>query len=453
MAAWRIPDDDSIRDILRQRIDDERAGVGIVVGAIDAGGRRIVAHGASGRGDGLALDGDTLFEIGSITKPITALLLAEAVRRGEMALDDPAAKFLPPGVSAPERGGRQITLIDLATHTSGLPRWPDDITPAEPSSMNWTNPYAAYTLDELYRFLGRYRLRWDIGATHAYSNVGFGLLGHVLALNAGLPFEDLVRERITGPLGMADTAIQLSPEQEARFAVGHDHERQPVPHWQMPTFAGAGALRSTAGDLLTFLAAELGYIETPLAAAMAAQTGPRRPGGANFVQSLRWRIGEDDPGEVVWHGGAIGGFRCFALFNRARGTGGVMLSNSVALRNDDIPFHLLSGAPLKAAPEERAAVPVAAEVLETYVGRYQFRDRRRLDVTREEGRLFAQLIGQRRFEVFAEGPAAFFWRIVEARMVFEVGAGGAVTGLVLSQNGRDMAAARVGSAFEPEAGR
>jgi len=211
----------------------------------------------------------------------------------------------------------------------------------------------------------------------------------------------------------------------------------------MPTFAGAGALRSTANDLLTLLAAELGYIETPLSAAMAAQTAPRRPGGPNFVQSLGWRIGEDAVGEIVWHGGAIGGFRCFALFNRGRGAAVVMLTNSALTRNDDIPFHLLSGVPLKPAPEERAAVAVDPEVLEAYVGRYRFTDRLHMVVTREDDRLFAQISGQRRFEIFAEGAAAFFWRIVEARVRFEADADGEVAGLVLTQNGRDMAARRV----------
>ena len=139
-AVWSIPSDTAIREILSERIDAERQGVGIVVGVIDADGRRIVAHGVAAAGDDRPLDGDTVFEIGSITKTFTALLLADMAQRGELALDDPAAEFLPRGVTMPERGDQQITLNQLATHVSGLPRWPSDITSGDGAPKDWTNP-------------------------------------------------------------------------------------------------------------------------------------------------------------------------------------------------------------------------------------------------------------------------------------------------------------------------
>jgi D-alanyl-D-alanine-carboxypeptidase/D-alanyl-D-alanine-endopeptidase len=365
------------------------------------------------------------------------------VERGEVGLNDPVARYLPAGVTMPERGGRQITLIDLATHTSGLPRWPDDIAPGELSPKDWSNPYADYTVEQLHAFLSTHSLRRDIGAGHAYSNLGMGLLGQALAHRAGVDFETLVRQRITGPLGMADTAIPLSPDQAARFAVGHDQARRPVAAWEMPTFAGAGALRSTANDMLTFLAAELGFTETPLRAAVAAQIGPRRPSSADYIQTLGWRIDPEPAGEIVWHGGATGGFRCFVLFDASRRAGVAMLTNSASDRNDDIPFHLLSGRPLTPAPLERAAIALGAEALEPLVGRYPFSAKRSIFVTREGDRLFAQLTGQWRFEVFPESPTDFFWLIADARMTFDIDQNGHVTGLVFSLNGRDVPATRV----------
>ncbi|HEY3887964.1 MAG TPA: serine hydrolase [Caulobacteraceae bacterium] len=442
-AAWRIPSDAAIRDLLVERIGGERNGIAIVVGVVDGDGRRVVAHGALAEGDPRPLDGDTVFEIGSITKVFTGLVLADMVGRGEVRLDDPVARYLPAGATMPERGGRQITLVDLATHTAGLPRWPDDIAPGDLSPKDWSNPYADYTVEQLHAFLAAHRLRRDIGAGHAYSNLGVGLLGRALARRAGVDFEALVRQRITGPLGMPDTAIELSPDQQARFAVGHDQARRPVAAWAMPTFAGAGALRSTTDDLLTFLAAELGFIETPLRAAMAAQTGPRRPSDAGYIQALGWRIDPDAAGEIVWHGGATGGFRCFVLFERERRAGVVMLTNSASERNDDIPFHLLSGRPLKPAPSERVAISLSAEALESLVGSYRFSATRLIFVTREDDRLFAQLTGQWRFEVYPESRFDVFWRIADAQMSFETGADGRVTGLVLHQNGRDLPAKRI----------
>jgi CubicO group peptidase (beta-lactamase class C family) len=442
-AAWPIPSDAAIRELLIERIDKERNGIGIVVGVVDAHGRRVVAHGALADGDPRPLDGDTVFEIGSITKAFTGLVLADMVERGEVGLDDPVGRYLPAGVTAPERNGRQITLIDLATHTAGLPRWPDDIAPGDLSPKDWSNPYADYTVDQLHAFLNTHRLRRDIGAGHAYSNLGMGLLGRALAHRAGVNFETLARRRITGPLGMSDTAIELSADQQARFAIGHDQGRRPVAAWDMPTFAGAGALHSTANDLLVLLAAELGYADTPLKAAMAAQTRPRRPSGADYVQTLGWRIDPDPAGEIVWHGGATGGFRSFALFDAGRRAGVVMLTNSASERNDDIPFHLLRGRPLTPAPLERIAVALPAEALEAFVGHYRFSDARFLFVTREGDRLFAQLTGQWRFEVYPESPIDFFWRIADARMRFELSPDGAVTGLTTRQNGRDLRAKRV----------
>jgi serine-type D-Ala-D-Ala carboxypeptidase/endopeptidase len=171
-----LPSDQDIRKTLIDRIDRQHQSVGIVVGVIGPEGRRVVAYGQLEKGDPRALSGDTVFEIGSATKVFTALLLTDMVERGEVALDDPVAKYLPAGVQMPERNGRSITLVDLATHTSGLPRLPTNLAPKDPG-----NPYADYSVDELHEFLADYQLTRDIGSQYEYSNLGGGLLGYVLA--------------------------------------------------------------------------------------------------------------------------------------------------------------------------------------------------------------------------------------------------------------------------------
>src|SRR5271156_2182391 len=267
----------------------------MVAGVIGPSGRKVVSYGALEKGDPRVLSGDTVFEIGSATKVFTSVLLSDMVRRGEVALTDPVSKYLPAGVGVPQRNGRQIALQDLATHTSGLPRLPANWKPKDEA-----NPYSDYSVAQLYEFLSSYELSRDIGSQYEYSNLGAGLLGHVLALRAGLDYEALVRARITEPLGMKDTGIALSPEMKGRMAVGHDWKLTPVPNWDLPTLAGAGALRSNATDILTFLAANLGYTKTPLAPAMAAMLNVRRPTGTPGLEvALGWRIYTTNGKEIV----------------------------------------------------------------------------------------------------------------------------------------------------------
>src|SRR5262245_3221653 len=239
-----------ISEILVKRIVQQKQAVGIVVGVIEPTGRRVVAYGNLGHGDPRTVDGDTIFEIGSISKVFTSLVLADMVRRNEVSLDDPAAKYLPENVRMPERSGKSITLLDLSTHSSGLPPVPSNLKPKDPR-----NPYAGYSVDDLYQFLSSYTLPRDPGSEFEYSNLGAGLLGHLLAYRAGTDYENLIRVRITEPLGMPDTGITLSSSMKQRMATGHNSILASVLNWDLPTLAGAGALRSSANDMLTLLEA------------------------------------------------------------------------------------------------------------------------------------------------------------------------------------------------------
>lgn len=437
-----IPPDAEIRKILVQRIDDFHHGVGIVVGVIEPQGRRIVAYGVANQGDTRPLNGDTVFEIGSVTKVFTSLLLADMVQRGEVKLSDPVAKYLPEGVKLPERGERVITLVDLSTHTSGLPRMPSNFDPKDPS-----NPYADYTAELLYQFLSSYQLPRDIGSHFEYSNLGGGLLGLALARRAGMDYEALVRKRITGPLGMNSTGITLTPEMKARLAVGHNSELKAASNWDFDALAGCGALRSDANDLLTFLAANLGYVKSPLAPAMAAMRAARRPTGTASLGEigLGWLIVKPSSYEIVWHNGGTGGYRSFVGFVPSTRVGVVVLSNTfTATGVDDIGMHLLdSHAPLMPPPKQHKEIAVDPKLLDAYVGQYQLAPNFILTVTREEDKLFVQATSQPKFQIFPESALEFFLKVVDAQITFETDSTGRAVSIVLHQNGRNVPGKRV----------
>jgi D-alanyl-D-alanine-carboxypeptidase/D-alanyl-D-alanine-endopeptidase len=441
--AQPVPPDSEIRKILADRIDTAHQSVGIVVGVIEPKGRRIVVYGSLEKGDPRPLNGDTIFEIGSITKVFTSLLLADMVERGEVSLSDPVTKYLPEGAKMPEGGGRAITLQDLSTHTSGLPRLPTNLKPRDPA-----NPYADYSVEQLYAFLSSYMLTRDVGSKFEYSNLGGGLLGHVLARRAGVDYETLVKSRICGPLSMTSTGITLSPEVKAKLAAGHNDKLEPVSNWDLPTLAGAGALRSSANDMLAFLAANLGYTKTPLAPAMAAMLKGRRPAGAPGLEiGLGWLIRTKDGNEVVWHNGGTGGYRTFTGFDAKARVGVVVLSNTeTAVGVDDIGMHLLDAdSPLMnpKPPKERKEISVDPKLFDGYVGRYQLAPTFILTITREGAGLFAQATDQPKFQIFPESERDYFLKVVDAQITFEAGGDGRAAALVLHQNGQDHRAKRM----------
>jgi serine-type D-Ala-D-Ala carboxypeptidase/endopeptidase len=446
-AASELPTDAAIKDNLALRIDRQRDGVGIVVGVIDRDGRRIVAHGRYKRGSRRQVDGDTLFEIGSNGKVFTSLLLSDMVRRGEVRLDDPVAKYLPDGVRVPERGGRRITLVELATHTSGLPRMPSNFAPKDRH-----NPFADYTVEQLYAFLSGHTLTRDIGARYDYSNVGVGLLGHALARRCGTTYEHLVHDRITGPLAMRDTAIKLSPDLKKRLAHGHDEDGRPVSNWDLKeATAGAGGLRSTANDLLQVLAVVLGYQDHPLKPAMDAQLAfpmrvaedaerhpLQRPEDRTSI-GLGWHAMETERGQVVMHGGGTGGYLTFMGLNLARGWGAVVLTNMFRTPAAIIGVPILTGAPLPPAPKWRRAITIEPSVLDRYVGRYRFASGVGpgwIEIARWDGGLVANVEGMGEAPIVASSATSFFWRVAEAELTFETDADGRAIALVTRTAGQ-----------------
>jgi CubicO group peptidase (beta-lactamase class C family) len=229
---------------------------------------------------------------------------------------------------APSDDGQELTLGDLSSHAAGLPRNPKGMVALWLGDRR--NPYAALSVEQLHAGLARTRLRRRPGQRVRYSNLGAGLLGEALARSAGQPYEELVRERVCLPLGMGDTVITPAGEQAARLAVGHTRRGKPVAPFEIPALAGAGALRSTATDMLGFLRANLDPASVPLVAQIERTQQPRLTMARHTQIGLGWLIADlpDPAGPLLWHNGGTNGFRSFVGFSRATGTAVVVLSNT-----------------------------------------------------------------------------------------------------------------------------
>jgi CubicO group peptidase (beta-lactamase class C family) len=326
--------DETIREILRERVESGR-NAAIVVGILEDGERRYIAYGPRGAG-GDSVGEHTVFEIGSITKVFTASLLAAMVHDDEVELEDPIARHLPKSVRVPSRGRRQITLVDLSTQHSGLPRLPTNMRPADSQ-----NPYADYTARDLYDFLATYKLQRDIGERFGYSNLGVGLLGHVLAERAGTSYEKALRERILDPLELRETGITLSSAMRRQLAVGHTASGRVTKNWDVGVLAGAGGLRSTASDMLTFAAAHFDR-DGPLFPAFEMALRPRRSVEATGRDSigLNWLIMHPGGRSIAWHNGGTGGYRAFLGLDREQRRAVIVLTNS-ATSVDDLGMMLM----------------------------------------------------------------------------------------------------------------
>ena len=319
-------DADAIKAFLRANFDNTN--VGTVIGLVDVRCSRVLAAGRLDNGTSQEVNGETVFEIGSVTKTFTTLLLQDMVERGEVKLDDPVAKYLPESVKVPSRNGKQITLLDLATHTAGLPRDPSNLTPGHGLPEN---AFADYTVEKLYAFLSSFALDREPGSKFEYSNVGMALLGHVLALKTGTNYEALVVERICRPLKMNSTGITLTPELRGRLARGHDQLGKPAPNWEFQVYDAAGGLRSTANDLLKYVSANLGLTPSRLTPLMQQTHVIRHKHTSDHGDTaMAWYDrgeGYQSGLELLGHGGATGGYETFIGINKDQRRGVVVLSN------------------------------------------------------------------------------------------------------------------------------
>jgi CubicO group peptidase (beta-lactamase class C family) len=430
-----FPPDSAVLAIITERVQEKRS-AGIVVGILEPDGRtRIVAFGDPGPGRP-PFDGNTVFEIGSISKVFTATVLAKLVKEGKVKLDDPVQKYLPSDVHMPTRNGKAITLANLSEQNSGLPRMPSNFHPKDPS-----NPYADYTVQQMYDFVSGYQLTRDPGDQFEYSNLGVGLLGHVLALAVGQSYEQMERKRVWGPLGMTHTAITFTPWMKEHLALGHNEQGNVVPNWDLPTLAGAGSIRSTTLDMLKFAAANLHPERGRLQQAMAFAHEERSSAGApNTSIGLNWITVHAGADTIVWHNGGTGGYRTYIGLEPSRKIGVVVMTNSGGAGADDIGIHLLDPAvpltPKPSPPKVRTAILLPPDMMARYVGVYQLAPQFALEITLRDGALYVHPTGQATLRLWPETDTDFFLKDVDAQVTFVRDTQGVVTELVLHQNGQ-----------------
>jgi D-alanyl-D-alanine-carboxypeptidase/D-alanyl-D-alanine-endopeptidase len=410
--------ENKIKELIQERVERHHQEFGLVVGIVSETGRQIIKYGKQCRG-GNAVDGNTLFDLGSVTKVFTSILLADMIRRGEINLEDPIERFLPSDLKVPAWKGMKITLLHLATHTSGLPNTPR-IKTGEESEPEYVN----FTKHTLYNFLSNYTLSRQPGSQFEYSNIGFGLLGHLLSLKTGKSYEQLVEERICRPLGLKDTRRELGPEMLKRLAVGYFLDGQEAKNYQMPpVLAGAGGLRSSANDMLSFLAVNTGLESSPLFKVMHETHRGRFPILKDIVKvGFSWIAVQDEDVHIVIHGGDKDGYRAFIGFDPGNKIGVVVFANFEDTI-DDIALYALTGKKdiLKLGTYEGVPkqVQIDPRIYDDYIGKYQTTPSFFLLITREGDRLFAQGTGQPKFELFPESESTFFLKAVRAKIIFE----------------------------------
>jgi CubicO group peptidase (beta-lactamase class C family) len=270
-------------------------------------------------------DAQTIFEIGSVTKVFTALALAKMANDGTVNLDDFISRYLLEGVNSPKKDGVEITLKNLATHTSGLPRLPENFWPTVKDKLN---PYANYSTMDLYDGLAMVKLRSRPGRRLSYSNYGYGLLGKILEIKSGKSYEALIQENVCAPLGLRNTTTQLSEEQQRQLTPGHSPGGKVVPNWDGDTLAGCGRIRSNAEDLLKFIEANLTDADLEISKILQMAQRVHFKGLARDI-GLGWQIDKGTLGgpTLHWHNGGTGGYVSFVGFDKKHQTGVVVLSN------------------------------------------------------------------------------------------------------------------------------
>lgn len=413
--------------------------VGIFVGHISPDGdvKRITAGKLKVDGK-QAITAESIFEIGSISKVFTTLILAQVMQEHNISLDDKAEQYLPEGMTLPQYKGRGIVIRDLVTHTSGLPSLPDNMFPEDSS-----NPYADYTLGELKKYLSDATLNRAPGSQFEYSNMGLALVGHIVETVTGNEYEQLVIDRITGPLKMDDTIIKITAADSSRLARGHAQGKT-VANWDLSVFEGAGALRSTGNDMMIFLNAQMGLLKTDLYPSMKKTQQPLFDIDQGLNQQTD-KIGmgwfySTDKDTIIWHSGGTGGYRAFIGINKETGSGAVVLSNTT-LDISDLYFHLLDDS--YKLRDRKESISLASEELERFVGEYKSDMGFSFYVTNENGKLILRLPGQGKTPVKPIAKNVFVNRQVGAEFSFDTTDSGKVSQLTLRQGGQEIPAKKV----------
>ncbi|ACT93034.1 serine hydrolase domain-containing protein [Dyadobacter fermentans] len=329
--AGRVPGNNPMQDSLDHLIEQvirpyiqQQNTCGLAIAVITKGGVRRFSYGSTSMESKLLPDPEmTLFEIGSVTKAFTALLLSMTVVSGKVNIDDPVSQFLPDSIPLLGYEQHPVTLKHLANHTSGLPRLPANIFTG---AVDPRDPYRHYRRDSLYQYLMHFKETQAPGKDFSYSNLGAGILGTVLENVWQKTFEELLIEKICRPLKMDHTTITLSKSDQKNFAVGYNENGLPTPLWDLGALKGSGAIRSSLNDMIRFTQAQLSASGSMASAARLMQKTTFE--SETHQMGLGWRINADKNMAYFHHAGGTGGFRSFVGFDVQRQLGIVILSNA-----------------------------------------------------------------------------------------------------------------------------
>jgi D-alanyl-D-alanine-carboxypeptidase/D-alanyl-D-alanine-endopeptidase len=411
-----------------ERIDEVAAAalrheflMGAAVGQLGPEGELLHGLGRMGVDDSRRPDGDSVFEIGSISKVFTGLLLADAVVRGEVELDMPVAELLPDDVELGVNG-RPMTLQDLSTHVSGLPRMPGNFIP-----INLLNPYKGYDNARMFAYIDGFDPERAPEDEWEYSNLAVGLLGQLLAARAETDYPTLLRERILDPLGMADTAVAPDEHFGERLAAPHDFDGEPAGTWDLEAMEAAGGIRSSARDMMRFGSFCLGELEPSgsetLREALELSMIPRCPtdDDGKYFMGLGWMINVDLG--IWWHNGATGGYHAMfevlpdegravvALGNMSGGTVGQLADRMVVEWVGEGEYQIDVPTQVTLAPAE----------LDALVGNYHSPATGVLVVEREGDKLYGRMSIQPRYRLWPESARRVHFRVAEAALEFDEG--------------------------------
>lgn len=420
--------DENIKKHIRERIENHY-NVGISVAYLKGNQVAYFQAGTLGVQSQKPINEHTVFEIGSITKTFTTLLLADAVAKGLVKLDDPIQDYLPKNQKMPSSKDRAITFRDLATHTSGLPRLPDNL------DVENDNPYSAYDSPKMFEFLGNYQLTRAVGDLYEYSNLGMGLLGVVMGKIHQKTYAQTLYDLIFTPLQMNDSQIETQfPKDFENIAYPHNG-RKSVKMWGFDAMAGAGAIKSSTADLVRYVQAHLGIFRTDLFKAMQMTHQSQKALENGKSVGLGWHIYQKNNQSIIWHNGGTMGSCSFLAFNPQTQTGVIVLSNS-NISVDDIGMSLILNETnlLKI----RKKITLSEAKLKEMEGVYELGGGFQITVRLQKNQLTAQATGQDTFEIYPETENLFFYTVVEAQLEFERDETGQVKNLVLHQNGRKI---------------
>lgn len=416
-----------LQDLLDERVRLE--GMGLAAAQVlEDGTLQLSAAGRSGVGEALLTPDRHRLEIGSITKPFIGLLLADAVLRGELKLDDPLEASLPEGLALRDSAGQPLRWVDVATHRSGLPRLPSNWEPANP-----LDPYADFGDPQMLAALRAFQPKRRRDEAFEYSNFGYGLMGWLLARRAQQPLGRLLDVRVLEPLGLGGPqGMSLRPAEGPAAVQGHDAQGKPTPAWTFDALAGAGALRASAAQLARFAQAMLGHPAHPLrdAAQLALQVhsalGPR-PG---MAMGLAWMRLQHAGRDIATHDGGTFGFSSSLWLDLTKRRAGLALANAQVVVTDlaghltDPAARLRDIAAERRAAEQALAQPaqtLSDEQLAALAGVYALNPQFKVTVRVEVHRVFGQATGQGEFELFAKSERQLFARITPLEMHFDAG--------------------------------